>query len=443
MVLRHFKLREQPFSVTPDPRYIYASATHREALSSILYGIQAGLGFISLTGLPGTGKTTILFEAMRRLSETNKIAFLFQTISTPVELLRALLIEVGVKNTQGGLAEMQARLNEVLVSQFEMGKPLVVAIDEAQNLNYSVLEAVRMLSNFETASHKLVQIILTGQPQLAAKLAEPKLLQLRQRISIFGTLRPLTAKEIKYYIYYRLRVAGYSSNEPLFTESASELIAYYSEGMPRNINNICFNALSLGCALERRRIDSDVIREVVADLGMVRHNAPVKCQNVVFYEKPNPVETAIAPAKPKHSKLRSFSKIAAWVVPLSLLLSSPQGRPTSVAHGVASPKSGENHSPPVSRPRTRESTSLSVLSPQIREVEVHKGESLSEICTRHFGEYRPAILREIVRINSSIHDPNHIEAGQRIFVPIRIPASIKSRARSTLAALVAPGDRGQ
>lgn len=314
MVLRHFKLREQPFGVTPDPRYIYASATHREALSSLLYGIEAELGFITLTGSPGSGKTTILFEVMRRLREKARIVFIFQTISTPADLIRSLLIELGVKETQGSLAEMQSQLNEILVAQSSAGKRLILVIDEAQNLNYSVLEAVRMLSNFETASNKLMQIILTGQPQLAEKLKFPDLLQLRQRISIFGKLQPLSAIEIRSYIHHRLRIAGYDSREPLFTAAALELIARYSEGLPRNINNICFNALSLGYALERKAIDAEIIKEVIADLGMIRREAPVEAREVVFYEKRRPVEIARPTVKPKRSTFELPFKTAVALV---------------------------------------------------------------------------------------------------------------------------------
>src|ERR1700683_3983114 len=162
MVLRHFKLREQPFGVTTDPRYLYGSATHREALSSLLYGLQSGLGFVTLIAKPGMGKTTLLFEVLRRLRDSARTVFLFQTISTPLDLFRALLIDLGVTDIPDNLVDMQAQLNELLVSQCATGKPLVVAIDEAQNLNESVLEAVRMLSNFETGRQKLMQIILSG-----------------------------------------------------------------------------------------------------------------------------------------------------------------------------------------------------------------------------------------------------------------------------------------
>ena len=266
MVLSHFKLREQPFGVTPDPRFLYSSSTHREALASLLYGLGCGLGFVALTAQPGMGKTTLLFEVLHKLPEPTKTVFLFQTVTTPAELFRAILVDLGATSIPENLVDMQTRLNEVLVAQSSKGRPLVVVIDEAQNLNHAVFEAVRMLSNFETSRHKLMQIILAGQPQLAEKLAMPELLQLRQRISIFAHLAPLSANDTVDYIHRRLTVAGFEGKESLFTREALVLIARHSRGIPRNINNLCFNALSLACALKRKTIDGDIIREVVADL---------------------------------------------------------------------------------------------------------------------------------------------------------------------------------
>jgi general secretion pathway protein A len=434
MIFRHFNLREQPFGVTPDPKYIFASAVHREALSSILYGVQAGLGFIALTGPPGTGKTTILFEAMRRLSETHRIAFLFQTVSTPADLLRALLIELGVKSAKGSLAEMQAQLNEILVSQFAEGKPLVVAIDEAQNLNHSVLEAVRMLSNFETASHKLMQIILIGQPQLAEKLSSPSMLQLRQRISIFGTLRPLTAGETEAYIRHRVCIAGSQSTTPLFTKSAARMIAHYSAGIPRNINNICFNALSSGYVLGRRQIDSNIIQEVVADLRMGRPDAPPSAQDDVFHKKCVPSEVTRRPVKAKRVIFRSLSKIAACAIFLSLLWLTPQGLQTTYADDKASPFPTQRLTPRPVKPTPS-------LAPQIKIIKVRKGQTLSEICVESFGQCGRAKLHTIIEMNSVIHAPNHIEVGQRIYVPISSSESAKvDRSSSERAAIRAPGE---
>jgi type II secretory pathway predicted ATPase ExeA len=271
MVWQYFKLREQPFGVTPDPNYLYASASHREALASLLYGLQSGRGFVSLIAKPGMGKTTLLFEVLGRLRDTRTTVFLFQTITTPLDLLRAILIDLGVKDVRESLVDLQTQLNKVLLTQCAARKPVVVVIDEAQNLNDAVLETVRMLSNFETASQKLMQIILVGQPQLAEKLSAPDLLQLRQRISIFAHLTPLSLTETVAYIQHRLKFAGLESNESIFTQFALALIARHSEGIPRNINNLCFNALSLAYALKRPKIDSEIINEVISDLNVRGH----------------------------------------------------------------------------------------------------------------------------------------------------------------------------
>jgi type II secretory pathway predicted ATPase ExeA len=268
LLLSHFNLRDQPFGVTPDPHYFFPAKTHREALAGMLYGIDSGLGFIALTAEPGMGKTTLLRMALDRLGNTARTVFLFQVITDPTELFRALLIDLGEEDPPGTLIELEMRLNEILVKHGESGRRLVVVLDEAQKLDDSVLEAIRMLSNFETSRHKLLQVILCGQQQLADRLAKPELVQLRQRISIFATLKPLTRLETADYIEHRLKVAGYENSTPLFTPEAVSLIAHHSDGIPRNINNICFNALSFGCALGKKVIDAKVVREAIADLGL-------------------------------------------------------------------------------------------------------------------------------------------------------------------------------
>jgi type II secretory pathway predicted ATPase ExeA len=268
MLLRHFNLNEQPFGVTPNPRYLYSSATHREALAALVYGLESGLGFVTLTANPGMGKTTLLFEVLRKLSEKAKTVFLFQTISTPADLFRALLIDLGVENPQGTLVDHQTQLNQMLVQQSASGRRLIIVIDEAQNLDDTVLEAVRMLSNFETGHSKLMHILLSGQLQLAERLAGPQLLQLRQRISIFAHLRPLGAVDTAGYIRHRLKTAGWKEDEDLFTPAAVTLIAEASRGIPRNINNLCFNAMTIACAMQKNTIDVDTVSEVVADLDI-------------------------------------------------------------------------------------------------------------------------------------------------------------------------------
>ena len=268
LLLNHFNLRDQPFGVTPDPRYLFLTKTHRAALEGLLYGIHSGLGFIALTAEPGMGKTTLMRVALNQLGNTARTAFLFQAITDPTELFRALLIDLGEKDPAGTLIDLEMRLNEILLRYNESGQRVVVVLDEAQNLVDSVLEAIRMLSNFETSRHKLLQVILCGQQQLADRLATPELVQLRQRISIFATLKPLTRLETAGYIEHRLKVAGYENSTPLFTPEAVSLIAHYGDGIPRNINNICFNSLSIGCTSGKKVIDAEAVREAIADLGL-------------------------------------------------------------------------------------------------------------------------------------------------------------------------------
>jgi general secretion pathway protein A len=269
MFLEHYGLNEQPFGVTPDPRYLYFSATHREALASLYYGIETGCGFMTLIAPPGMGKTTLLLHLLERVRSTAQTVFLFQTQCGSREFLRCLLTDLGVDAREQNLAHMYESLNSVLLSNARMGRRFVLVIDEAQNLEPSVLETVRLLSDFETQSAKLMQIVLCGQPQLADKLSDPSLLQLRQRISIVSRLQPFSIGGTVLYIDNRLHVAGYSG-PPLFTFEAIARVADHSGGIPRNINNICFNALTLGFAKGLKQIDASIVREVLADLDMDR-----------------------------------------------------------------------------------------------------------------------------------------------------------------------------
>jgi general secretion pathway protein A len=188
----------------------------------------------------------------------------------PLDLLRSLFTALGVKDAHGNLTRMQSRRQDVLIEQARLGERVVVVMDEAQNLDHAVLELIRMLSNFETPQQKLLQIILAGQLYLAEKIASPGLEQLRQRISIFAHLKPFSREETQLYIDHRLRVAGYTLKTPLFTRDVVTLIADSSGGVPRTINNLCFNALLMGCALKKHPIGTEIIREVIADLDVDR-----------------------------------------------------------------------------------------------------------------------------------------------------------------------------
>jgi general secretion pathway protein A len=260
MFLDFYGLREQPFGVTPDPAYLYLSATHREALAALLYGIKADRGFVALIAESGMGKTTLLYRLMEELHDSARTVFLFQTQCDSREFFCYVLSELGIETTGMGLASMHKKLNDVLFSEMLAGRRFVLVVDEAQDLEGPVLETIRLLSDFETPHAKLLEIVIAGQPQLAEKLAQRGLSQLRQRIAILSHLEPLSVVEIAGYIEHRLKVAGYSGG-PLFAPDALALIAEQSQGIPREINNICFNALLLGAARRDQTISAEIVRE--------------------------------------------------------------------------------------------------------------------------------------------------------------------------------------
>lgn len=265
--LTFYNLSEQPFQPTPDPAYLYLSQTHREALTSLSQGIQDLRGFMALIAEPGMGKTTLLNKLMGELRDSARIVFLFQTQCNSRDLLRSLLSELGVESAGMDVVAMHRELNEILFREMLEGRRFVLIVDEAQNLHDSVLETIRLLSDFETTHRKLIQIVLAGQPQLVDTLMRPSLSQLRQRIAILTNLEPLSATETSHYIEHRLRAAS-SNGEPIFTGDALALIAERSQGTPRSINNLCFNALRLGYAEGTKTIDSKIVQMAAAKLDL-------------------------------------------------------------------------------------------------------------------------------------------------------------------------------
>jgi type II secretory pathway predicted ATPase ExeA/outer membrane protein OmpA-like peptidoglycan-associated protein len=263
----HFGLRENAFGVTPDPHFLFLSQTHREALASLVNGIDCDFGFQILVAQPGMGKTTLLFNFLERFRGTAHTAFLFQPQPNPVELLHSILLELGTNSEETSLGKLSEQLNQVLTRAAGERKRVIVVLDEAQNLDFSVLEALRQLSNFETASSKLMQIVLAGQPQLAKRLALPEQEQLIQRISAFGRLSPLALTETQAYIDHRLATAGYRGPH-LFTQGAIRNIWDHSGGVPRNINKLCFNAMLLAFAEHAKSIDTRIIEEAARDLDL-------------------------------------------------------------------------------------------------------------------------------------------------------------------------------
>ena len=310
MFLEYYGLRDQPFGVTPDPRYLYFSATHREALGSLFYGIETGCGFLALIAPPGMGKTTLLTHLLERLRSSAQTAFLFHTQCDARDFLCLLLTDLGVEVGDQNLARMYESLHSVLLRNARIGRQFVLVIDEAQNLPDPVLETVRLLSDFETPQNKLMQIVLCGQTQLADRLAKPGLTQLRQRISIVSKLQALSSVETMMYVDYRLMVAGHAGKS-LFTYDAVTQIAARSGGIPRNINNICFNALTLGYAKRQRQIDASIVGEVLADLDLDLLSSNVQSPVAALSDPMDSFEGPLPTDEPTYRKFHAAIR-SAW-----------------------------------------------------------------------------------------------------------------------------------
>jgi general secretion pathway protein A len=262
MYLSFYGLREAPFAPTPDPKFLFQSARHREALAQLIYGVRERKGFIVLTGEIGTGKTTLLRTLIERLNADTPVAYVHNSALNIEGLLEYVLQDWGVKSTANSHAQRLFELNEFLIDQHRKGGTPVLVIDEAQNLSVETLEAVRMLSNFETTNQKLMQILLVGQPELRVKLDLPELRQLKQRIGLRCHIAPLSAEETRLYIRHRLRIAG-ASDAGTFTDGAIQKIADYSGGTPRVINIVCDHCLLSGFADSKKRIDAGTVSEAV------------------------------------------------------------------------------------------------------------------------------------------------------------------------------------
>lgn len=340
MYEKYFGMREQPFGVTPDPRFLYLSAAHREALASLYYGIEANRGFLGLIAKPGMGKTTILFHLLERFRSSARTAFLFQTQCTSREFLRFLLSELGYESDGNDFVRMHEEFNRRLLQEARAGNRFIVVIDEAQNLEPSVLETVRLLSDFETPRAKLMHIVLAGQPELADKLASPGLAQLRQRVSIVHGLEPLSPREIKNYIEHRLRIAGYEG-EPLFAPEVYEDIAGFTQGIPRNINNFCFNALSLTCALQKRVVDSEAVKEVIGDLDISKLTSDAGSDLASGFDMPYPArrQPPVAPSNGQNNnhEILSPAEAAAYMQQVAMKLKNWQD---SLDKAISGPRIG-------------------------------------------------------------------------------------------------------
>ena len=422
MLQQYFGFHQDPFGVTPDPRVLYQSITHREAMASLRYGFHNNRGFTALIAPPGMGKTTLLFDFLDRIRESARTVFVFDTQCEPHELISYILGDLGITPGRDRV-EMHEQLHSVLVAEARAGRKFVLVIDEAQNLSDTALETVRLLTNFETPQAKLMQIVLAGQSQLSEKLMRPSLVQLRQRISTICRLEPLSNEEIRMYIGFRLAFTGYEG-PPLFTEDALRLICEGSQGIPRRINNLCFNSLSLCCALKRKQVDSAVVAEAIADQQL-------PSQVTTAIEKPiNVVVSTLNQAKRNG---RRDWRPRVWLPALAVTLILPMlglfgvSRYYKVRHVAPAVLQTITQSAPM--PTTTMKATPGEIpadspNPKIFEITVRAQESLSDIAVQHVGSFNRELVHQIQMLNPSITDPDRIQAGQKIRLPKRSPASV-------------------
>jgi general secretion pathway protein A len=464
MLLNYYKLAEQPFGVTPDSRFLYLGPKHREALASLVYGTESNRGFLALIAKPGMGKTSLLYHYLAYLRDKARTAFVFRTDCDSREFIRHLLLDLGIDVAGMDLPAMHDRLNRLLTEEMQAGRRFVLVIDEAQNLDEKVLESVRLLSNFETPWMKLMQIVLAGQPQLADRLASPSMAQLRQRVSMVIRIEPFDAGEVNSYIDHRLSAAGCEKPQAIFTAGARKLIAEHSEGIPRNINNLCFNAMSLACATKRKAIDRDIIMDVIADLDLepLREKPAAVKVSTVKANQPVALFSSVA-RKPSNfgiftSKLAVASAVLlalAWIVthinrnePRSLELPVDAAAMDSVPASAAPAVPSNTLPVPVPGPAVEPSEPAvapanSVVNPPQESVKVLEGQTLYQISLKRIGKYNTTVLEEIRGLNPWMSDPNHIQPGQKILIPSAATISADSQRASAQSLTVAPAEAGK
>jgi general secretion pathway protein A len=474
MLLDYYKLAEQPFGVTPDSRFLYLGPKHREALASLVYGTESNRGFLALIAKPGMGKTSLLYHYLTYLRDKARTAFVFRTDCDSREFIRHLLLDLGIDVAGMDLPAMHDALNRLLTEEMQAGRRFVLVIDEAQNLDEKVLESIRLLSNFETPWTKLMQIVLAGQPQLADRLASPSMAQLRQRISMVIRIEPFTPDEVNAYIDHRLWIAG--CEKPAFlTVGARKLIADHSEGIPRNINNLCFNAMSLACALQRKTIDRDIIRDVIADLDL----EPLREKNIAA-PKREKKSVRVPPMLLAATKKQSSS--GGWIPKLAItsaLLLAAGGLVVNLNHGAGrssalpdavgtvsaapppvpalqpapAPVAARPSAPaldPAPAPVVVSEVSLmpaqearATVRQATEDVRVAPGQTLYQISLNKLGKYDGKVLEQLRGLNPSLNNPDRIRTGQKIRIPAAAPLSTDGQHAGQQAPNAAPTEAGK
>ena len=290
MYKNFFGLKESPFNANPDPRYLFLTREIQEALAGLAYGIKNRKGFILLTGEVGTGKTTLLNRLLDWLNmEGVATAYIFNSQLNVNQLFDLMMADFGIPCESRDKSQVLMRLNQWLLQRYRDRRTSVLIVDEAQNLSLEVLEEIRLLTNFETANEKLLQIVLSGQPELDEKLRDPRLRQLRQRITMRCRTQPLSLQEISGYIAERLRIAG-ANGTPIFTPESIEAIYKYSRGIPRVANLLCEHSLIGGFVDQVRPVPARLVEDAAREFELDQLDPMARPVNRAIVDQANPME---------------------------------------------------------------------------------------------------------------------------------------------------------
>ena len=414
MYLNFYNLKKEPFHITPDPQFLFLCQSNRQAIGAIIWGVSQKKGFIAVTGDVGVGKTTILRYYLETVDrQLLKIIYLFNANISFPGLLKTIYKELGLETKTDDAAEMVSQLHDILIEEYKQGRNVLLIIDEAQNMPIDTLENLRMLSNLETSTDKLIQIVLIGQPEFEEKLNQNELRQLNQRIAIRSRILPLTEKESIDYIKHRLAKAGQDEKDRVFTREAMKKIVRQAKGIPRILNILCDNALITGFGYQKRPVNSKIVKEVIADFKS--------------RAKPSLLRWVLAPAA-----LLLFVAGAFLVYPHKDLVLSGLENP------ILSRTTEQNEPEEVVRPSAEEPVlfgteqSVSVeekIEPVKEKIQeppkrsfpltqtVKYGDNLFRLSEKIYGYADNKLLERVKQKNPRIKDVNKILAGQKIIFP--------------------------
>lgn len=391
MYLNFYSLNKEPFQITPDPAFLFMSPGHREALASIIYGVEKKKGFVLIIGAVGVGKTTILRAYLEKAEkEKLRAIYLFNSNISYNNLLKYILRELGLVPQSDGAFEMVNQIHEALIEEYRQGRIVLLLIDEAQNMPVDTLENLRMLSNLETATEKLIQIVFSAQPEFEKTLNLEELRQLKQRIAVKTVICPLSADESLTYIQHRLRTAAEKELE-IFTRGALNEIIRTARGIPRVINVLCDNCLITAFGYGKKKVGAGIVREITRDFSM---------------ERPMQLRWALCALLVVLVGLLAYLRFGR-VAPLgpkiqlsSQVLKVPQRQAPEAKAAVA-------EEPPPSAAETG----------YVHRVVV-KGDTLAKMILDVYGRVDPGMIRRVKKANPHINNENVIIEGVQIAFPV-------------------------